>query len=453
MPVQSVSDGEQAVPVAGSILFALAAACIARSWLPDAWTGTHWDGGSTAFAAFYFALLGLGLVQGSDPARRFLILATGLLTLACGLALVVASARGRLLGAALAALAVGLAGLAVFPPASRLRTTVCAALAVAGLLAAVPSEILLAREPGDEARRRLAEWSLPDRSYAAAEDGVSLNVPGGWVLLRQGHPFTRIPGATVELAHGAPIARAALHVDRDAGAGDGLDGYLDRHLERWRRVAPNLQEQGRSPARIGDVPARRLDVAWTEGQQAYSGYTIAWRDSSTLLAWSAWHPARATDSELDRLQAALAVKLPLTSAVSSATAALATEMPQLSPSTVAAVLSRKSWLARSSPGVAFREVLLALSRGFALLDREQVHDMGEVNAALYGSVPPGDRERLAGYMDRVRALQPTTVEEDLEAMRATRAAVERLPENRRTRLRTIMDSAVLAGIGGRPAGM
>ena len=74
--------------------------------------------------------------------------------------------------------------------------------------------------------------------------------------------------------------------------------------------------------------------------------------------------------------------------------------------------------------------------------------MGEINTALYGQMPAADSAWMEDYVRRVRAAQATTPEEDARAMRAMAAAVNRLPEASRARLRTILEGAVASALRG-----
>ena len=76
--------------------------------------------------------------------------------------------------------------------------------------------------------------------------------------------------------------------------------------------------------------------------------------------------------------------------------------------------------------------------------------MTQINRALYGGMPAADAAWMEDYLRRVRGGLPTFPEEDARGMRAMAAAVSRLPEASRERLRTILEHAITVAL--RPGG-
>jgi hypothetical protein len=192
---------------AAILVFVFAALCVLRSLLPADLVVDTWDSGGAQFTAFYLTLLGVGLLQSSDNARRFvcfLALPTALLSL---LIVFTGEAGDRPVGLALLALSAGFFVLLFGRDASPGRATAGALVAGLGAAALFPAEIALARAPREEARRRIAEWREADASFARDDVGVRLQAPEGWVVLRRGSPF--VPVDTSELV-------ALVHEPTDA---------------------------------------------------------------------------------------------------------------------------------------------------------------------------------------------------------------------------------------------
>jgi hypothetical protein len=120
-------------------------------------------------------------------------------------------------------------------------------------------------------------------------------------------------------------------------------------------------------------------------------------------------------------------------------------MPQMTRRAIELVVARRP---DADAATLFREGLAAASVGFQRLDPAQVRDMGEINRALYAQMPAADSAWMEDYVRRVRAVQPTSADEDARAMRAMAAAVGRLPEAARARLRVILENAVASAYRG-----
>jgi hypothetical protein len=166
-------------------------------------------------------------------------------------------------------------------------------------------------------------------------------------------------------------------------------------------------------------------VAWGREGAAFAGSAVAWQDASRTLVLAVWYETAEAEQAveaLDDLRRALAVTLPLTAQIARTADAAAGEMPQISRRAIEILVARRP--AADLPTL-FRDGLAAASDGFPRLGPEQAGD--------------------------VRAAQPTRPDEDTRAMRAMAAAVKRLPETSRERLRTILEHAIAVALQPRPA--
>ena len=440
-------DSRRGLLPASVLLFTLAGLCVVRSLLPEGLVVDTWDPGGAQFAAFYLTLLGVGLLQQDDNARRFVCFASAPWLL-LAVALVLTGGWGdRLFGLALFAFAGGLVGMLMGRGPSATRVAVSLAAGAAGAALLFPLEIALARAPREEARRALAEWSAAEKAYAREDIGVRLTAPEGWVILRPSSPYVPAdPSTAVALVHAKTQARAVVRVEPDLQAGT-LDEYLDAFAERWSSREPDLSVEGRGSLVLGPVKARRIDVAWVRDKVEYVGHAVAWRDASRTLALQTWHDAGAKTAgeEIDRLQEALSLSLPLSARIESSTGAAAAEMPQMTRRALELLIARQP---EADLPTLFRQGLAAASVGFQRLGPDQARDMGEINRALYGGMPAADAAWMEDYVRRVRAAQATRPEEDARAMRVMAAAAGRLPEPSRARLRAILENAVTAAVQG-----
>jgi hypothetical protein len=82
------------------------------------------------------------------------------------------------------------------------------------------------------------------------------------------------------------------------------------------------------------------------------------------------------------------------------------------------------------------------------LTKAETQELTEITSATYGTLAARDRTRLSAYVDRVRAQQATTPQEDREMSSLMRTAVLKLSEARRLRLQALYAKAIAATVVG-----
>ena len=118
--------------------------------------------------------------------------------------------------------------------------------------------------------------------------------------------------------------------------------------------------------------------------------------------------------------------------------AVTRELPLLSPRAAELVVSH----GLDRPEAAFKKSYLLAANGMGRLSPQEAKEMGELTSAVYAPLPPPNRKRLDGYMERVRALQVTQPQEDREMTALVREAVLQLPESQRTRYQLLYEKAL-----------
>ena len=89
----------------------------------------------------------------------------------------------------------------------------------------------------------LEKWALPERSFAAAELGLTLALPAGWSALREGHGLPGSEGALVTLAGAPGGGVATVRVGSDPRF-TPLDALLDRIANEIRASHSSFAELG-----------------------------------------------------------------------------------------------------------------------------------------------------------------------------------------------------------------
>ena len=100
--------------------------------------------------------------------------------------------------------------------------------------------------------------------------------------------------------------------------------------------------------------------------------------------------------------------------------------------------------AAAEPGAVFRQSCEWIARGRAALPADDAAEIDTLSAMLRAAVSPEDWARLASYVERVKAGQPTAPQEDREVAAIAKAAVLKLTETNRVRLQALCEKAVLA---------
>jgi hypothetical protein len=118
--------------------------------------------------------------------------------------------------------------------------------------------------------------------------------------------------------------------------------------------------------------------------------------------------------------------------------AVTRELPLLSPRAAELIVS----YGLDRPEAAFKKSYLLAANGMGRLSPQEAKEMGELTSAVYAPLPPPNRKRLDGYMERVRGLQATQPQEDREMTALVREAVLQLPESQRTRYQLLYEKAL-----------
>ena len=118
--------------------------------------------------------------------------------------------------------------------------------------------------------------------------------------------------------------------------------------------------------------------------------------------------------------------------------AVTRELPLLSPRAAELVVS----YGLDRPEAAFKKSYLLAANGMGRLSPQEAKELGELTSAVYAPLPPPNRKRLDGYMERVRGLQATQPQEDREMTALVREAVLQLPESQRTRYQLLYEKAL-----------
>jgi hypothetical protein len=333
------------------------------------------------------------------------------------------------------------------PPAAAFpRGLVLAAVGVA-VVVAVLAGLWAALRPFLAKRQAIAavqRYALPERRVEEPQAGLVVELPPGWVTLREDNPFVSRPGSRLRLAQPGAGAFGAVSLAVRPRQMDDLDAHLDDLLQERVPRMPSQKVGGRSDVQLGRGRGRQVRTTWEDGLVPMQGAIVAWADGYDLFSLEAWAPASAGDAfaaELDALGRGIAPKGQVATRIDEAVERLAVDVPELSRDALRLLVAERMSQGRSLedvPSAALRMV----SRGLDALAAAEAAQMRTIYQQVWAPVPEAERVRLAGLMNEIKAGRPVRGEDVLALRTAVNTGVLALPEDERARLQELSGRAV-----------
>jgi hypothetical protein len=178
--------------------------------------------------------------------------------------------------------------------------------------------------------------------------------------------------------------------------------------------------------------------------------TTVWKDGWVYYALVSFVPdsPAVSDGDLDALAEGVATTGTLAGRLQKAVQSVTLEIPHLSPA-AAETLMGQSEARVLEPDQAFRRAFDALRRALPSWNAAESKELAQILNGVYASLTYKDRGRLGSWVDRVRAGQLTTPEDDKDMCQLMKGSVLQLPAVRRTRLQALFDKAILPSVAAR----
>ncbi|MET0553806.1 MAG: hypothetical protein ABW221_12260 [Vicinamibacteria bacterium] len=308
--------------------------------------------------------------------------------------------------------------------------------------------VYFTRESADAQRLRAA--ASAERRFADADAGVALDLPAGWLILRPDNQIVPAPeNARLVLAEPSAGAVGYLATENPAAPYASLDAYLTRVVETRKGAAAAYTENAREDAKAGPFAARVLSAARTAGDLAFAERITVWKEAWTYFALVTWTPESSKGRGVradEALYRGFSSVGQVGQRAQAAMQRVIAEVPHLSPGSVETLMGRSAAGILDPPEV-FRRSWDLASRGLPALDKRESNELSNLIAALYARVAGRDRQRLSGYVARVRAREQTKPDEDQAMGAVMKAAVDKLPALQQQRLRDLFEKAIAAGLG------
>jgi len=399
-------------------------------------------------SAFVVLVFGLGLIQGVNSVRVFLLIVTGIAVPATLVLLAAVKSVRELwiiLGAALVS-ATGYFLLRLQREAKRSFASTAASLVVIGSLTGLSAPMWLPSVSRATFSKQLVEASATTGDYVHTGSGLSVSPPGDWVRLRT--EASLVAGSKAEAAFANPKSRTVtfLHVVEGDFVAGALDAHIDRVLEARREREKDLTEEKRVDATIAGARARRSETVWTEEGEAFSGFvaTFAQRDRLFILTTVTYGPSTPEASaEYRALEAAFHLPGERKVDVEAAVRTVGSACPALSPNIIRRLALEM--LEGAPPALWFSRAWAGALRGQRLLAPDRVEQLRIVMQEAFSGMKEADRRRFSDYCERIREGLPTTNEEDEKASLTLSAAYRQLSPTSQARLHELTELAYALG--------
>ncbi len=435
---------------AGGVLFLLAAIAVGLVALHPENAVADLDGAPWLEIAAGLLVLALCLLPAWDFGRKGVRAVTALLAVGMFPVMGILFAQG-VRGAALFAVAsawlVASGFFAYLGPSLAWPRVV---LSLVPILAGAYGAFYFGYTPETGTQRALRDWAIPDRRMADPSLGLAFEVPRGWVILKKDNPIVKAPAdARVVVAQPRSGGFAYLVAESSPRAIANLDQYLDRLLAERRKTVPALKELGRTDTLVGPVSGRKSSGTWDDGGVKQRDMAVAWKDGWVYFGLVSWIPEDGAERQkvLDGLVPAFSTQGVLAARLLQAVQKVTLEVPQLTAPAAEALMGQSAAKVLE-PDQAFRRSIEALVRALPTLTKSETQELTEITSATYGTLAAKDRTRLSAYVDRVRASQATTPQEDREMSSLMKTAVLKLPDGRRLRLQALYEKAIAATVAG-----
>ena len=301
--------------------------------------------------------------------------------------------------------------------------------------------------PETDAQKQIREAVTTEHRFSDPSLGVNLELPEGWSVLKKDTAVVATPAdAKVVFAHPRQQAFGYLATASAPEGVTSLDGWLDRVMTKRRKDQAAVKEESRTEVAVGTLTGRRATATWNAAGVAYRESATAWRDGWVYYALVAWAPESAGASDLDALTTGVTVAGTLATTLQKAVQKVTLEVPALTPA-AAELLMARSEAKVLEPDQAFRRSFEAVANAWPGWIGPEAQEMARLIASCYSTLTPRDRTRLATYVEKVQRHQLTNPQEDREMAQLMKAAVLRLPDDKRTRLQVLYQKAVEAAGG------
>jgi hypothetical protein len=252
--------------------------------------------------------------------------------------------------------------------------------------------------PESAFQAQVREWAAPEPSWVSEVSGWKVDLPPGWVRLRDGNPVS--PAVDAAATFAAPrLGAVAVLWEAPASDEAALDRELDALIEQRRQAVPSLELTDRSDARLAGLAVRRGSGRWERGPEAWVEHDSVWRDGWLRYSFAVWAPeGGAAERAIAALEPRPGPAGTLEERLGKAAAALSAQQPLLSE-LAARVALRRSRRLDLDPDAALLQVLSAAASSRSALTAADAARLEAIEGQLERSTVRRQRGALRAALD------------------------------------------------------
>lgn len=444
--------------IGGFVMLALAAWHLVERFVLSFWLELDTSLTQTLGYAIFSAFLGIAMLQGSEGARKAVLVLMGIAILGLGAGVIGLFAAGfGHLWPVLGAAGASAAGIFILNLSREPRLPVLVgalSLVALGWVGSIVSSVVLAGTLDLGSVMMIREWSSPARTFAEEEAGVLIKLPARWVALRKGNPIKDQEKALVTLVNTEVLCWAQIVREvRTYSSADNVEYALDAVVKAQEAEVTDLKQLGRSDTRIGQTPARRMKISWRLEKTSMHAYHTAWQDGDVFYRLSVLGPgllAKRLEQELETLEKSTSFSAPWSVFLRDHAQAIRSGCPLLSDKAILGVA--RSIPQGSAPEAYCREGYRLAFQGQPSMDAGSGERLQKLMRLFFDAIPKTQLGRFGGYVERLRVGGATTPAEDREMAGVARQAASRLTPEIQEDLSEHFGMAIELGrFGGRMA--
>ena len=450
-------EGVNSLRIGGWVMIVVAIGHLVQRFVVSQWVQLESDQAQTIGVAVFDALLGVAMLQGSEVARKVVLVLSILASLFMALGLLGLSYIGFMhlwpIVASGLASGLGLCFMAWARRGSVIRVALGLLLLVGGWIGSVVSAIVLIGVVDLATIKMIRQWSAPERTFTTSE--LDLKLPPGWVMLKAGSPVSRgEPAPLLALANTEVLGFVQLYREvRSYSTTDTVEYYLDSVVKQLGNEHPGAEQVTRVDTAIAGTTARRALVAWSvRGQDerpGVHGYVTAWRDVDVFYHVVLFGPRAITkrlEQEMGGIERALGFTAPRTKFLRESASVVRAACPVLSDQTI--LMMSRVIPEGSSPETYCRAAYRLALGGQVNLNAESKERLRGLMRTLFDAIPKAQIGAFGAYVERLNSGGASTPAEDRQLTESLRAAVDSLPPAVQEDVRSYFGIAIDMGLLG-----
>ena len=297
----------------------------------------------------------------------------------------------------------------------------------------------------------VAESILPGNQFVDNDKRIRLDLPEGWVIVRNDNNYFPVPTASVIVFHPASGTFTALITESiivNTLGPDPLDRYLELVVQNRKKSDPSVRESQRFTDKLDGRNALQSNISWTLNGQKFQGYQTACNDGSRFFLFTSAASAEMASDSIAAYRELLS-KFSIVGTTEDEERDQAVKLSQEYPylTTDATMLLMKEITTRGmDPSQAGRFSRELSEQGFALLPSKESHEARSILQDAVERLPTDEKKRFYDYFKRSTLGQTLSKTESDDLGEITKHYLSNISEKDLPRLQYLFEKALRAAL-------